>query len=73
MTLRTKVLIVILVVVLAGAGIYLWYQRPRAEAPPEATLDFTTGAALKGSADNQATLENVTAEDDGTIRLAPLP
>lgn len=71
MSLRTKGLLVVVVITVAGAGVYLWYQRSRADVLPEASQDFTTGAALKGSPDNQATLDNVTADDDGTIHLLP--
>lgn len=70
---RTRLVVIAVVLIAVGAGVYFWYQRPRADAIPEATIDLTTGAALRGTETNKATLDNVTAEDDGTIHLAPQP
>lgn len=73
MTQRTWVLLGIFVLVAAGAGWYFFiYRSASAEGlPSESSLDLTTEAELKGSPGNEATLENVTVEADGTIKLAP--
>lgn len=71
-----RVLLILLVLTVVAAG-YVWYldhRGPSADiVSPEQIQSLTTGAELRGTPENPATLENVTVEDDGTIHLAPAP
>jgi len=71
---RIRLLIIGLAVVVAVGGVF-WYlkiYRPGADVVTnETTQSFVDQAALKGSGENQATLENVEIGSDGTIQLAP--
>lgn len=71
MNTRARVLALVVLLLLVSAGAYFWNQRPKADATPELNLDYTSATALKGPKENEATLESVVVEEDGTIRLAP--
>lgn len=74
MSSREKLLLTGLILIALVSGAFLYFQRPEASGttPPQARLELTTGAALRGSEGNTAVLESVVVEEDGTIELAPL-
>ncbi|MEK7461290.1 MAG: hypothetical protein AAB647_03705 [Patescibacteria group bacterium] len=69
---RQIVLTSILLVLTIFLGWYIGFYRPSADELASETIEQVEGqAALTGSGDNPASLEEIRIESDGTIKLAP--